>query len=280
MTAETPAMISCALIGGAPSTNPHHPVNAADIVREGIAAARAGAAVLHIHARTEHGLPSQRPDVYRSIGEAIRAEVDVILNYTTGGSPGMSDDERLGSVHAGPELASLDAGTMNFGGDDDFVFVNTPRFQKRAAQQMLELGVKPEIECFDAGMVMAGLELIEAGLVARPPLFQLVLGVRGGAPARMETLVHLVGLLPDDAVWAAFAVGRPHFQIMAGVLGLGGHLRTGMEDVAYVAAGERATSNAALVERAVAMCQTVGRAVASPAQARELLAGRLLSQAA
>jgi uncharacterized protein (DUF849 family) len=96
----------------------------------------------------------------------------------------------------------------------------------------------------------------------------------------METLVHLVGLLPDDAVWAAFAVGRPHFQIMAGVLGLGGHLRTGMEDVAYVAAGERATSNAALVERAVAMCQTVGRAVASPAQARELLAGRLLSQAA
>ena len=268
---ETPAIISCALIGGAPSSNPNHPVNASDIVREGIAAARAGAAILHIHARTEDGEPTQDPAVYSDIGERIRAEVDVVLNYTTGGSPGMSDDERLGSVRARPELASLDAGTLNFGADDDFVFVNTPRFQARAAEQMLEHGVKPELECFDAGMVTAAVELIERGLVKAPPLFQIVLGVRGGAPARMDTLVHLVSLLPPDAVWAAFAVGRTHFSLMAGVLALGGHLRTGMEDVAYVAKGVRSTSNAELAARAVELCRIVGRPTATPDEARELL---------
>jgi 3-keto-5-aminohexanoate cleavage enzyme len=268
---DGPAILTCALIGGQPSPNPNHPVNASDIVREGIGAARAGASVLHIHARTEDGEASQDPDVYRAIGERIRSEVDVVLNYTTGGSPGMGDDERLGSVQAGPELASLDAGTMNFGPDDEFVFLNTPRFQQRAATEMRERGVKPELECFDAGMVMAARELIDRGLVEAPPLFQIVLGVRGGAPARVDTLVHLVSLLPPGAQWAAFAVGRMHFPMMAGVLALGGHLRTGMEDIAYKAARVYVESNAELVERAVAMCRLVGRPVATPDQARELL---------
>lgn len=272
---EQPVIVTCALIGGAPSNNPHHPVTASDIIREGIAAARAGAAVLHIHARTDDGAPTQDPADYQAIGAAIRSDVEVVLNYTTGGSPGMSDDERLGSVRAQPELASLDSGTMNFGGDDDFVFVNTPSFQMRAAGEMSEHGVKPELECFDAGMVIAARELIDRGLIAAPPLFQIVLGVRGGAPARLDTLVHLVQLLPRDALWAAFAVGRAHFPMMAGVLALGGNVRTGMEDVAYTAAGVRATSNAELVERSVAMCKLVGRPVATPLEARELLAGRV-----
>jgi 3-keto-5-aminohexanoate cleavage enzyme len=276
---EQPAIISCALIGGAPSNNPNHPRNASDIIREGIGAARAGAAIVHIHARNEDGDPTQAADVYRSIGEGIRSEVDVILNYTTGGSPGMSDDERLASLGAQPDVASLDAGTMNFGADDDFVFVNTPSFQQRAAGEMRERGVKPELECFDAGMIMAGRELIDRGLIDVPPLFQLVLGVRGGAPARMDTLLHLVGLLPADAVWAAFAVGRTHFQTMAGVLALGGHLRTGMEDVAYTARGVRSTSNAELAARAVELCRVVGRPVASPDEARKILGIGQLSAA-
>jgi 3-keto-5-aminohexanoate cleavage enzyme len=270
----SPAILTCALIGGAPSNNPHHPVTASDIVREGVGAAKAGASVLHIHARTEDGEPTQTPEDYSAIGDAIRAEVDVVLNYTTGGSPGMSDDERLGSVGAKPELASLDSGTLNFGADDDFVFVNTPAFQQRAAQTMMEHGVKPELECFDTSFVVAASELIERGLIEPPPLFQIVLGVRGGAPARMDTLVHIVSLLPSDAVWAAFAVGRAHFDLMAGVLALGGHVRTGMEDVAYLSAGVRVTSNAELVEHAVALCGAVGRPVATPEQARELLAAR------
>jgi uncharacterized protein (DUF849 family) len=121
---------------------------------------------------------------------------------------------------------------------------------------------------------MAATELIDRGLVDAPPLFQIVLGVRGGAPARMDSLLHLVGLLPPGAEWAAFAVGRMHFPLMAGVLALGGHVRTGMEDVAYTAAGVHAQSNAELVERAVGMCRLVGRRVATPDEARERLHAR------
>jgi 3-keto-5-aminohexanoate cleavage enzyme len=265
-------ILTCALVGGLPSPNPNHPKTAADLVRHGIGAAQAGAAVLHIHARTEDGEATQDPAVYRQIADGIRAEApDVILNFTTGGSPGMPDEERLASLRAAPEVASLDAGSMNFGADDDFVFVNTPRFVARGAREMRELGVKPEIECFDTGMVMAGHELLRRDLVDLPPLFQLVLGVRGGAPARVDTLTHLVSLLPAGAQWCAFGVGRPHFGIMAATLGLGGHIRTGMEDVAYSAAGVFVESNAELVERAVRLCGEVGRPVATPDQAREML---------
>jgi 3-keto-5-aminohexanoate cleavage enzyme len=267
--ADDTVIISCALIGGLPSENPNHPVNADDIVRHGVAAAKAGAAIVHIHARTRDGEPTQDADVYRWIGDAIRSEVDVMLNYTTGGSPGMTDDERLASLGAAPELASLDAGTLNF---NDFVFTNTVQFLARAAQDMLDANVKPEIECFDSGHVMAGIDLLQRGLVEAPPLFQLVLGVRGGAPPRVEALLHLVSLLPPGAVWGAFSIGRMHFPMMAAVLAMGGHIRTGMEDCAYTARGVRAASNAELVERAVAMCKTVGRPVATVEQAREILA--------
>jgi 3-keto-5-aminohexanoate cleavage enzyme len=266
---DTPAVISCPVIGGFPSRNPHHPRTQADIVRHGVDAAHAGAAILHIHARTGDGEPTQDPGVYEAIGRAIRAEApDVLLNFTTGGSPGMSPEERLGSLHARPELASLDAGTMNFG---DAVFENRPDFIERAAREMREAGVKPEIECFEAGMVATGEQLVARGLVDAPALFQLVLGVPGGAPARVDTLCHLVALLPAGANWAAAAIGAPHFPMMAAALAMGGHIRTGMEDVAYVARGEHARSNAQLVRRAVDLCAAIGRPVATAAQARDIL---------
>jgi len=267
-----PTILTCALVGGVPSTNPHHPQTAADLIRHGIGAARAGASILHIHARTEDGQATQDADAYRLIADGIRAEApDVILNFTTGGSPGMSDDERLASVRGGSELASLDAGSMNFGADDEFVFVNTHAFMARAAREMADLGVKPELECFDTGMVMAARELIDRGRVAHPPLFQLVLGVRGGAPARVDTLSHLASLLPQGAIWGAFAIGRAHLPIMAATLALGGQIRTGMEDVAYLSAGVHAESNAQLVERAAGVCRDLGREVATPQEAREIL---------
>jgi 3-keto-5-aminohexanoate cleavage enzyme len=263
-----PAVITCPIIGGFQSNNPNHPRTLADIVRHGIDAVRAGAAALHIHARDADGNVTQDRAIYEEIGAAIRAEVpDVILNFTTGGSLGMTEDERLGSVAARPELASLDCGTMNFG---DAIFVNTPQFILRAAQEMRAAGVKPEIECFDPGMVAAGVRLIEAGEIEQPPLFQMVLGVRGGAPARVDTLLSMVALLPPGANWAAAAIGPPHFPLMAAALGMGGHIRSGMEDVAYMARGEFAVDNAQLVTRAVELCRAVGRPVATPAQAREI----------
>jgi 3-keto-5-aminohexanoate cleavage enzyme len=268
---DQPAVLTCALIGGFPSGNPNHPRTLDDIVRQGVDAVRAGAAVLHIHARTADGVGSQEASVYREIGARIRAEVDdVILNYTTAGVPGMSEDERLRSLDAGPELASLDAGSMNFG--PEILFVNSQAFIDRMALEMGKRGIMPELECFDAGMVDTGRRLVERELVATPPLFQIVLGVEGGAPARVDTLVHLVSLLPRGANWAAFAIGAHHFTTMGAVLAMGGHIRTGLEDVTRISRGVWAASNAQLVERAVQMCQDVGRPVATPDQARELLA--------
>ena len=265
-----PAVITCPIIGGFPSNNPHHPRTLADIVAHGIDAAHAGAAALHIHARTADGEVTQDAAVYEEIGTGIRAQApDVILNYTTGGSIGMSDDERLGSVGAEPDLGSLDCGTMNFG---DGIFVNSPEFIERCAREMRAAGVKPEIECFEAGMVAAGARLAAEEKVDSPALFQMVLGVRGGAPARVDTLCAMVALLPAGAVWAAAAIGVPHFPLMAAALGMGGHIRSGMEDVAYMGRGEFATSNAQLVTRAVELCRAVGRPVATPAQAREIFA--------
>jgi 3-keto-5-aminohexanoate cleavage enzyme len=195
----------------------------------------------------------------------------VVLNFTTAGTPGMAEDERLLSLQALPELASFDAGSMNFG---PRLFENNPAFLERMAREMAAAGVKPEIECFDAGMVATGIRFVDEGLIAQPALFQFVLGVPGGAPARVDTLCHLVSLLPEDAQWAATAVGAAHFPLMAAVVALGGHVRTGMEDVARTAPRAWAESNAQLVERAVALCSVVGRAVATPAQARDLLALR------
>ena len=150
--------------------------------------------------------------------------------------------------------------------------MNTPKFIMRMAVEMREISVKPEIECFEAGMVMTGRRLVEDGLVDSPALFQFVLGVPGGAPARVDTLCHLVSLLPDGADWAAVGIGASHFPMMAATLALGGHIRTGLEDVSHVARGTHARSNAELVERAVAMCLAVGRPVASATEARSLLA--------
>jgi 3-keto-5-aminohexanoate cleavage enzyme len=269
ITSDDPAVITCPIIGGFPSQNPHHPRDFDDIVRHGVDAAGAGAAILHIHARTREGEPTQDPGVYEELATAIRAEApEVIVNFTTGGSPGMSEDERLGPLRAHPDLASLDCGSLNFG---PMVFENTPDFIERAASEMRDAGVKPEIECFEAGMVVAGARLVQRGLIEEPPLFQLVLGVPGGAPARVDTLCHLVALLPPGANWAAAAIGAPHFALMAAALAMGGHIRTGMEDVAYVARGRFAETNAQLVSRAAQLCAGIGRPVATPAQAREIL---------
>jgi 3-keto-5-aminohexanoate cleavage enzyme len=269
ISTDSPAILTCPIIGGFPSANPNHPKTFDDIVGHGIDAVRAGAAILHVHARTREGEPTQEPGIYAELAAAIRAEQpEVIVNFTTGGSPGMSEDERLGPLGAHPELASLDCGSMNFGGH---VFENSPAFIERAAREMRDAGVKPEIECFEAGMVVAGADLVRRGLIDTPPLFQLVLGVPGGAPARVDTLCHLVSLLPRGAVWAAAAIGAPHFALMAAALAMGGHIRTGMEDVAYAARGQFVETNAQLVERAVQLCAAIGRPVATPAQAREIL---------
>lgn len=268
---DAPVIITCALIGGDPAPkNPNQPRTLDDIVREGREAVHAGAAVLHIHARDSTGAISQDPEVYGRIACEIREDgTDVVLNFTTGGSEGMDEDERLSSLAAVPDLATIDCGSMNFGPHE--VFVNSRAFIWRAAGLMRERGIQPELECFDAGMLWTTRELLTAGVVNPPGVVQLVLGVLGGAPARVDTLVHLASLIPDGAHWAAFGIGRAHYRIMAATLALGGHIRTGLEDVAYLRRGVFVRSNAELVGRAVLMAEAVGRPVATPGEARKIL---------
>lgn len=268
---DAPVVITCAVVGGdREPKNPNQPRTLDDIVREAREAVHAGAAVLHLHARDGTGAISQHPDVYARIADEIRQDrSDVVLNFTTGGSEGMGEDERLSSLAAAPDLATIDCGSMNFGPHE--VFVNSRAFIWRAAGLMREHGIQPELECFDAGMLLTARELVTAGVVNSPGVVQLVLGVLGGAPAQVDTLVHLASLIPDSAHWAAFAIGHAHYPIMAATLALGGHIRTGLEDVAYLRRGVFARSNAELVRRAAQMAEAVGRPVATPAEARKIL---------
>jgi 3-keto-5-aminohexanoate cleavage enzyme len=262
-------IITCALVGGElESLNPHYPRTFADLVREGVEAANAGAAVLHLHARTEDGDLTQDPAVYRGIAESIRSEVpDVIFNFTSTGSIGMSDEERLRALESAPELATLDCGSLNWG---NAVLATSPEFIDRALRAMREHGVRPELHALEAGWLWEIRTLVEKGLVDVPPIVQLTLG-GGGAPARVDTLCYLLGLMPADARWSASAVGPEHFPIVAATVALGGNVRTGLEDVVYRDPGIFAASNAELVERTALICRGVGRPVASPTQARVIL---------
>jgi uncharacterized protein (DUF849 family) len=285
-----PVIITCALTGGAPFTgkNKAVPVTPQDIADSAIGAARAGAAVVHIHVRDpETGQPSMRPDLYRETVERIRdSGVDVIINLTTGPGarfvPG-DDDPRVGGAgttmkpwpervthveELKPEVCSLDVGSMNFG---EHVFVNTPAHLRKMAEAIRNTGTKPELEVFDLGHVRLARRLVEDGLVAPPPLFQICLGIPWGAPATPETMLAMRDQLPAGALWAGFGIGAAQFPMVAQAVLLGGHVRVGLEDNLYVRRGVPAPSNAALVEHAVAIIDQLGEKPASVSEARGIL---------
>jgi 3-keto-5-aminohexanoate cleavage enzyme len=234
-----------------------------------LGAARAGASIAHIHARSADGEITQSAAVYDEIRERIRAGgSDIVLNFTTGGALGMSFDERRESLRGGPEVASLNAGSLNFGPTGD-IYPNPRWFIDELAEEMAERRIVPEYECFELGMAVTAAELSTAAV--SPGMMHMVLGVTGGAPASVELVCQFAALVPDGTPWMATGIGRHNYPIMAATLARGGHVRTGLEDVVWMARGRYATSNAELVERAVALCEAVGRPVASPQQARELL---------
>jgi 3-keto-5-aminohexanoate cleavage enzyme len=265
-----PAMLTCAVAGGILTGNPNQPATRDDVVREAVGAARAGASIVHIHARTTDGEMTQAPEDYLAIKQAIREQVDdVVLNFTTGGKLGAPADERRRSLQAQPELASLNCGSINFG-PDDVVFMNPRSLIEELAAEMAERGIVPEYECFDVGMAVTAARLATQARGAAGML-HMVLGVIGGAPPSVETISLFAGLVPSGLPWMVTAIGRHNFPMMAVTLALGGHVRTGLEDVVYIAPREYAESNAQLVARARTLCEAVGRPVATPAQAREIL---------
>lgn len=249
---------------------PYVPLTPEEIAQHVVDSWREGAAIAHIHVRDDEGRPTSDPQRYARVRELVRAQgCDVVLNFTTGGGAGQaSEDERLAPVRLRPEIASFDAGSLNF---NDRVFVNSPQFLERLAQEMLTYGVKPEIECFDTGHIENARRLIDRGLIQPPFWFQLVLGVRGGAPATADQLVHMVRQLPPGSHWSVCAIGRHQLPMNLIALAMGGHVRTGLEDNVYYHYRVLAESNAQLVARLVRIARECGREIASPADVRALL---------
>lgn len=268
-----PVIVTAALTGSRISRaqTPHIPITPAEIVREGVAAWEAGAAVLHVHVRDPGtGLGTQDLGLFREVVDGLRAATDAVLCLTTSGIPGrnLPVEERLAPLSLQPEMASFDAGSIN---TEAGVFLNEPGFLDALALAARRHGVKLELECFDTGMVATALRYVAEGKVAGPPHFQFVLGSRYGMPATAATLVHVVGMLPPGATWSVIGIGRHQTPMAMLALAMGGHVRVGLEDNIYYRKGELATGNAQLVARVVRLADELGRPVASPAQARQML---------
>jgi uncharacterized protein (DUF849 family) len=285
-----PVIISCALTGGGDTTgsSPHVPVTPEQIANEALAARAAGAAIAHIHVRDpETGKPSRDPALYGEVVRRIRdSGSDVLINLTTGAggryvpdatdpnrnaTPGMANpEERMAHVLGlRPDICSLDVGTMNFG---SYAFLNLPQHVERMAKAIREAGVKPELEVFDLGHAAFARHLCERGLFADPPWLQLCLGIPWGAPATTEAMQAMKQMVPTGGQWSAFGISRHEFPMVAQAVLLGGHVRVGLEDNLYIGRGQLSPGNAPLVERAARIIRELDAEVATPAQARELLA--------
>lgn len=283
-------IVTCAVTGSAPSfrTNPAVPINPHDIATSAIDAAHAGAAMVHIHVRDpETGAPSGDLGLYQAVVDEIRASgVDVIMNLTTGWGGRFvpsADDPRVADPSCNftgaqertqhiaelrPEVCSLDVATFNFGTD---AFINTPGQLTEMAATIRSAGVLPEIEVFEAGHARLARHLIETGVLDGPGHFQFCLGIDWAMPASAAAIDFLRDLLPAGATWSAFGIGRHQFPIVASAVAAGGHVRVGLEDNLYLAAGQLAPSNASLVERAVRIVEDLGSVIATPAEARAIL---------
>ncbi len=268
-----PIIITAAVTGSvtAASDSAYLPVTHDAIVAAAVTSWRDGAAVIHLHARRADGEPTQDVEEYRELVRRIReAGCEAILNLSTGSAGGRASlEQRLECLELRPEMATLDCGSMNFG--DERVFSNPFHWLRRAASRMMELGIRPEIEVFDTGMIANGRRLIEEGLIEGPGVWQLCLGVRGGAPADLGTVSHMLSRLPLGAQWSLLGVGRHQLPLNLASLGFGGNARTGLEDNIYFRRGELATSNSQLVKRLVGLAAWCGRPVATPDEARALL---------
>ncbi len=266
-------VIITAAISGAEVTqemNPAVPYTIEQYVREAKLAHEAGAAIIHLHARFDDGTPTQDRERFRVIINAIQAACpNVIIQPTTGGATGMSAQERLQPTELNPEMASLDCGTMNFGGDD--IFVNTENMIIEFAARMSERGIKPELECFDKSHVDMALRLVRKGHIQPHLHFNFVLGVNGGATGTPRDLLFLKESLPEGATFTTTGIGRCQLEMNVMSMLLGGHVRVGFEDNLKYNRERNAVSNAEFVERIVRIAKELNLEIATPAEARQIL---------
>jgi 3-keto-5-aminohexanoate cleavage enzyme len=251
---------------------PYIPLTPEEIVQSSIECWNAGASIVHIHVRDlETGLGTQDLELFRQVVTPLREKTDLVLCLTTSGIGGrnLPVEDRLVPLELKPELASFDAGSINLGGG---VFSNPPDFLDAAAEMMKAKGVKPEIEIFDGGMIVTALRMRNEGKLEDPLHFQFVLGTPWGAPATPKSLLHLYEQIPENATWSVIGIGKGHLPMSMMGLIMDGHIRVGMEDNIYYTRGVLAKTNAQFVERIVRIAHEYGREVATPDDARDILA--------
>lgn len=250
--------------------NPAVPYTIEELVREAKSAYDAGASIIHLHVRWDDGTPTQDKGRFKEAIDAIKKEIpDIIIQPSTGGAVGMTDDERLQPTELKPEMATLDCGTLNFGGDE--IFINTENTIKYFGQRMIELGIKPEIEVFDKSMIDMALRLHRRGFIQSPMHFDFVMGVNGGITGELRDFIFLRESIPADATYTVAGIGRFEFPLAVAAIIDGGHVRVGFEDNVYLSKGVLAKSNGELVEKVVRLAKEFGREIATPAEAREIL---------
>jgi uncharacterized protein (DUF849 family) len=286
---DNKVVVTVAVTGsiGGRARHPSLPVTPREIATSAVEACSAGASVAHIHVRDQvTGEPSMTFELYQEVFERIRGASDMVVNLTTGagariipdhsnpvgldsGTTWSSPQRRIEHViKLKPELCSLDIGSMNFG---PRLFANIVPHVEDMARQIMEAGVRPELEVFDMGHIAIGHHLLKEGLVGSPPIFQLCLGIQWGIPATPKNMMMMREALPPGAIWAGFGVGPASFPMVAQSALLGGNVRVGFEDNFYLSRAIRAKSNAQLVEKAVNILRALDRKPASPQEAREIL---------
>lgn len=280
-------IVTCAVTGGSVLTknSRYVPITPKQIADEIVSAAKAGAAIAHVHVRDpETGAPSSDLGLYEETVDRVRSSaVDIVLNLTGGPGAGydppveeggavvgvVSPDKRTQHiVQLRPELCTLDVATMNFG---SCAIVNTPTHLKVMAARMATAGVKPELEVFDLGHLRLALQLRKEGHLPTPSLFQFCLGIPGGAPANTEAMLLMTSMVEPGTTWSAFGISRAQFPMAAQSIILGGHVRVGLEDNLFLSEEELSPGNAPLVERACSLVHALGCSVATPGEARALL---------
>jgi 3-keto-5-aminohexanoate cleavage enzyme len=268
---EPDAVILTAAIVGAELTRaqtPHLPVSTAEVAEEAARCREAGAAIIHLHVRTDDGRNTQSAARFAEVIAAIRARCDCIIQPSTGGAVGMSVEERAGPLACAPEMATLNCGSINFG---DEVFTNSRPDIRKLAARIRAAGALPELECYEVGHIEEALSLAAEEAIPTPLHFQFVLGIRGAIPAREDVLHYMRSLVPPDSTWGVAAVGRWQQPMTELAMRLGGHARVGLEDNIYFSKGQLAEGSAPLVARAAAYARSIGREPADPLRARRML---------
>lgn len=267
-------IITCCVTGAevTKEQNPAVPYTPEEISESAYEAYKAGASIIHLHVREDDGTPTQDKEIYRKNIKLIKEKCpDIIIQVSTGGAVGMSDEERIQPVELKPEMASLDCGTCNFGNE---VFKNTPKSMEFFAREMKKHGIKPELEIFERGWIENAKELAEKGLLDVPLHFDFIMGAPGTMTGNLKDLIYMVESIPDGSTWTVGGIGRYQLSMAVAAIMLGGHVRVGFEDNIYYSKGVLAKSNAQLVERIVRLSKELGRDIAAPEEAREILSIR------